>query len=38
MLVVVIIIKKIAAYDTYARLGLDHSERIACQINSDAFI
>ena len=25
-------------YDTYARLDLDNSERILCQITSDAFI
>ena len=34
----VILITNFAAYDSYARLGLDNSERIACQINSDAFV
>ena len=33
----VIIITKFAAYDSYARLGLD-SEHIVCQITSDAFM
>ena len=33
---VVIIITKRAVYDPYARLGLDNSERIVCQITSDA--
>ena len=32
----VIIITQFAAYDSYARLGLDNSACIVCQINSDA--
>ena len=32
----VIIKRKYAAYDSYARLGLANSERIVCQITSDA--
>ena len=32
----VIIKIKYAAYDSYARLGLDSSARIVCQITSDA--
>ena len=35
MLVVIIIIT-FAAYDSYARLGVANSERIVCQITSDA--
>ena len=34
-MVIIIIITNLAAYDSYARLGLDNSERIVCQI--DAF-
>ena len=33
-----IIITKCAAYDSNARLGLDNSNCILCQITSDAFI
>ena len=36
MLVVIIIIITFAAYDSYARLGVANSERIVCQITSDA--
>ena len=33
----VIIITKFEGYDSYARLGLDNSERIVCQTTNDAY-
>ena len=36
-MVIIIIIIKYVAYDLCARLGLANSERIVCQITSDAF-